>query len=389
MISLIKKECTSFSQKFSHWQEVIESAGRLLEKEGCITHEYTQDMINIVNENGPYIVVMPGIALAHARPEGHVYQNAISVVTLKDGLNFGHSTNDPVKVLFAVAAKTDEDHLKLFQKIADFLMSDDNIQKIKKAKSYEDVFENQTRIQELEGGLIVSCYADQTINAYMDQSDAIRCVAQSCVAGGAKAIRTNLEHVKAVKKVVQVPVIGIKKIYKGDDELHSSFRITPTMKEVDQLVEAGADGIAIDATKRERYDNLTLEQFVQQIKMKYPHIFVVGDISTLEEGKRAYEAGVDAVGTTLSGYTSYSKNPILFGTIPSPDPDYEIIKELKKIGIERVIAEGRVNDGHKMGICLDSGAFAVVIGTSISEPKKIVKTILYDAFNREENDENI
>lgn len=236
-----------------------------------------------------------------------------------------------------------------------------------------------TRIEEIKGGLIVSCYADPSINPYMDNSVAMACVAKSCVAGGASAIRTNLEHVRAIKEVIDVPLIGIKKIYKGQDELNSSFRITPTMKEVDALVEAGVDGIAIDATQRERYDDLTLEEFVSQIKEKYPNIFIVADISTLEEGIRAHKAGVDAVGTTLSGYTPYSKNPILFGTVPSPDPDYEIIEELRKAGIERVIAEGRINDGTKMKKCLEAGATSVVIGTSITEPKKIVKTILYDA----------
>ncbi|MGN1344709.1 MAG: N-acetylmannosamine-6-phosphate 2-epimerase [Traorella sp.] len=237
----------------------------------------------------------------------------------------------------------------------------------------------KNRIDEIENGLIVSCYADFSINPYMDNSEAMKCVAQSCVSGGAKAIRTNLEHVKAIRSVIDVPLIGIKKIYKGHDELNSSFRITPTMKEVDALVEAGVDGIAIDGTQRERYDDLTLEEFVHQIKEKYPHIFVVADISTLEEGIRADKAGVDAVGTTLSGYTPYSKNPILFGTVPTPDPDYEIISELKKNGIKRVIAEGRISDGSKMKKCLEAGAYSVVIGTSITEPKKIVKTILYDA----------
>lgn len=384
MIDFVEKECTAFSQCFQHWQEVIQYAGEMLEKQGHIDHEYTEDMIQMVEKNGPYIVVMPGIALAHARPNGHVHHNAMSIVTLKEGLNFGHSTNDPVKVLFAIAAKTDNDHLRLFQKAANYLMNDENIKKIENAKTYEELFDTKTRIQEVEDGLIVSCYADQTINAYMNNSIAIQCVAKSCEAGGAKAIRTNLEHVKAVKEVVSVPVIGIKKIYKGDDELHSSFRITPTMKEVDQLVEAGVDGIAIDATQRERYDDLTLEEFVHQIRLKYPQIFIVGDVSTLEEGIQANQAGVDAIGTTLSGYTPYSKNPILFGTIPSPDPDYDMIKDLKEAGIKRVIAEGRINDGYKMKKCLHSGAFAVVIGTSISEPQKIVKTILYDAKRREE-----
>lgn len=239
-----------------------------------------------------------------------------------------------------------------------------------------------SRINELEGGLIVSCYADWSINPYMDNDVAISCMAKSCIAGGASAIRTNLEHVKAIRESIKEPLIGIKKIYKDGDTDSPDFRITPTMKEVDALIAAGADGIAIDGTKRERYDNTPLDVFIRQIKEKYPDIFLVADVSTLEEGLFCYKNGVDIIGTTLSGYTPYSKNPIKFGTIPAPDPDYELISELRKAGVEKVIAEGRINDGYKMKKCLDTGAFAVVIGTSITEPKKIVKTILNNCNER-------
>ena len=333
MIKYIKENCVDFYKECHDWKEAIVYAGYLLEKNGYIDHQYINDMVNIIEKNGPYIVVMPGVALAHARPNGHVYQNSISLVTFKNGVKFGHSVNDPVRVLLALAAKSDEEHLKLFQEVALCLMDRKYLHKIFNARSYQDILKDNKNIDAIKGGLIVSCYADSAINPYMDNSIAIQCLAQSCVAGGAKAIRTNLEHVKAIAEVVDVPLIGIKKIYKGDDPLHSSFRITPTMDEVDQLVAAGVDGIAIDGTQRERYDDLSLEEFVNKIKNKYPELFVIADISTVEEGIRASKAGVDAVGTTLSGYTPYSKNPIIFGTVPSPDPDYEIIKELKTAGV--------------------------------------------------------
>ena len=232
----------------------------------------------------------------------------------------------------------------------------------------------------VKGGLIVSCYAGEDINALMAEPVAMACVARSVMAGGAAAVRTNLENVPAVKEAVgpEVPVIGIKKIHgtPGDPD---DFRITPTMAEVDALVGAGADAIAVDGTRRPRYDELTLVEFLAAIKEKYPELPVVADISTVEEGVAAWEAGADFVGTTLSGYTPYSKNPIAFGTLPSPDPDYEIISELRAAGVEHVVAEGRITDGHKMRRALDAGADCVVIGTSITEPRKIVKTILMDA----------
>ncbi len=233
-------------------------------------------------------------------------------------------------------------------------------------------------LERLQGGLIVSCYAGPDFNEEMGKPEVMVCVAKSCIAGGAKAIRTNWENVSAVKAAVDVPVIGLKKIYKSGDMITGDFRITPTLKEVEELLKAGADGIAVDGTIRERYDELTLEQFISAVKKEF-HTFVIADISTVEEGVAAWNFGADMVGTTLSGYTPYSKNPLPFGHLPSPDPDYEIIRELRAAGVEHIVAEGRITNGEKMKKALEAGAHCAVIGTSITEPRKIVKTILMDA----------
>ena len=230
----------------------------------------------------------------------------------------------------------------------------------------------------IKDGMIVSCYAGPDFNTEMGVPETIVCVAKSCIAGGAKAIRTNWENVSAVKKAVDVPVIGLKKIYRSGDMINGDFRITPTLKEVEELLNAGADGIAVDGTIRERYDHQTLEEFIGAIKKEFG-AFVIADISTVEEGVAAWRYGADMVGTTLSGYTPYSKNPLPFGTLPSPEPDYEIIRELKEAGVPYIVAEGRITNGKKMRRALDAGAHCVVIGTSITEPRKIVKTILLDA----------
>lgn len=238
---------------------------------------------------------------------------------------------------------------------------------------------NQKEILErLKGGLIVSCYAGPDFNEEMGKPETMVCVARSCIAGGAKAIRTNWENVAAVKAAVDVPVIGLKKIYKSGDMITGDFRITPTLREVEELLKAGADGVAVDGTIRERYDELTLEQFIRAVKKEFD-AFVIADISTVEEGVAAWNFGTDMVGTTLSGYTPYSKNPLPFGHLPSPEPDYEIIRELRDAGVSYIVAEGRITNGEKMRKALDAGAHSVVIGTSITEPRKIVKTILMDA----------
>lgn len=233
-------------------------------------------------------------------------------------------------------------------------------------------------LEQLRGGLIVSCYAGADFNAEMGVPETMVCVAKSCIAGGARAIRTNWENVKAVKQAVDVPVIGLKKIYHSGDMISGDFRITPTLKEVEELLDAGADAVAVDGTIRERYDNQTLEQFVGAIKKEFG-AFVIADISTVEEGLAAWRYGADMVGTTLSGYTLYSKNPLPFGTLPSPEPDYEIIRNLRAAGVPHIVAEGRITNGERMKKALEAGAHSVVIGTSITEPRKIVKTILLDA----------
>jgi len=235
-------------------------------------------------------------------------------------------------------------------------------------------------IEKIRNGLIISCYAGPDINPEMGYPEVMACVAKSCVNGGAIAIRTNAQNVEAIKKAVDVPVIAIKKIYENGYD--GDFRITATLDVVDELVKLGADAIAIDATKRPRYDDLTIEEFVKAINEKYPDLPVIADISTVEEGVRAWKAGCDVVGTTLSGYTPYSKNPIKFCSIPSPDPDYEIIEELKKAGVENIIAEGRFDSGEKMGKALDAGATAVVIGTAITMPRKAVQEVLYMCEHR-------
>ena len=233
-------------------------------------------------------------------------------------------------------------------------------------------------LERLKGGLIVSCYAGADFNAEMAVPETMVCVAKSCIAGGAKAIRTNCENVAAVKAAVDVPVIGLKKIYRSGDMISGDFRITPTLKEVEELIKAGADGVAVDGTVRERYDGKTLAQFIGAVKKEFG-AFVIADISTVEEGVAAWRCGADMVGTTLSGYTPYSKNPLPFGTLPSPEPDYAIIRELRAAGVPYIVAEGRITNGEKMRRALDAGAHSVVIGTSITEPRKIVKTILLDA----------
>lgn len=130
---------TSLCQRFDDWQQAVTYAGGLLENAGYIRHSYTENMVELVRRMGPYIVIMPGVALAHARPQGDVDRNSISLVTVPEGVSFGNPDNDPVYTVFAIAARSDEEHLLLFQALAKFIGVEENLTRLRQAKRYEDI----------------------------------------------------------------------------------------------------------------------------------------------------------------------------------------------------------------------------------------------------------
>lgn len=212
----------------------------------------------------------------------------------------------------------------------------------------------------IKGNLIVSCQALCGEPLYIENDTIMPLMARAAKRGGAAAIRTNgVKDVIEIKKETNLPIIGlIKKVYEGYEGY-----ITPSMKEVDMLVEAGADAIAFDCTNRKRCDGLSIEEFVKAVKEKHSDILLMADISNLEEGITAANCGVDLVGTTLSGYTSYTEK--LDG------PDYKLVENLvREINIP-VIAEGRIHDPAQAKKMLDLGAFSVVVGGAITRPLEI------------------
>lgn len=213
----------------------------------------------------------------------------------------------------------------------------------------------------LKGQLIVSCQALVGEPLYIENSTIMPLMARAAKLAGAKGIRTNgiLDVVEIKKEVKDIPVIGlIKKEYIGGEQY-----ITVSMKEIDDLVSAGADIIALDCTLRNRYDGKSINEHIKDIKEKYPNIILMADISNYEEGINAQEAGVDIVGTTLSGYTSYSEK--------TEGPNFDLVERLsKKLDIP-VIAEGKIHTPEQAKKMLELGAYAVVVGGAITRPLEI------------------
>ncbi|WP_067140604.1 N-acetylmannosamine-6-phosphate 2-epimerase [Oceanivirga salmonicida] len=220
-------------------------------------------------------------------------------------------------------------------------------------------------LQKLRGQLIVSCQALPEEPLYMEEMSVMPLMAKAAMLAGAKGIRANsARDIIEIKKVVSLPVIGIiKKKYDGGEQ-----HITVGMSEIDALVAAGADIVALDCTLRERYDGLHINEFIAKIKEKYPDILLMADISNFEEGLNAQNNGVDFVGTTLSGYTPYT--PKLDG------PDFELIEKLVKELHVPIIAEGRVHTPEQARKMLELGAFAVVVGGAITRPLEITKRFI-------------
>lgn len=215
-------------------------------------------------------------------------------------------------------------------------------------------------LERIKGQLIVSCQALPVEPLYVEEKSIMYLMARAAKQAGSPCIRTSsVRDVIAIKDETDLPVIGIIKInYEGYDSY-----ITPTMKEIDELVAVDADIIALDCTMRTRGDGSTINDFIKQIKEKYSNILLMADISTFEEGVNAEACGVDFVGTTLSGYTDYS---------PKVDgPDLELVQKLSSTLHIPVIAEGKVHTPNHAVAMLKAGAFAVVVGGAITRPLEI------------------
>lgn len=219
--------------------------------------------------------------------------------------------------------------------------------------------------EQMKGKVIVSCQAVPGEPLYVEEKSIMYLMARAAKQAGTPVIRTSsIRDVTAIKEETGLPVIGLIKVQYDGFESY----ITPTMKEVDALVEAGSDVIALDCTNQKRGDGKSISEFITEVRRKYPDEILMADISTYEEGINAWRLGVDMVGTTMSGYTAHS---------PKTDgPDYELVKRLSAEVDIPVIGEGRVHSPEQAVEMLNAGAFAVVVGGAITRPLEIAQRFI-------------
>lgn len=225
-------------------------------------------------------------------------------------------------------------------------------------------------VEKIRNKLIVSCQALEGEVLYTEEGNIMPLMALAAKNAGAAGIRAQgVRDIVQIKKMVDLPIIGIiKRSYDGMDQY-----ITATMKEVDELVTTGCEIIALDCTLRPRADKTSINDFIKEIKEKYPDILLMADISNLEEGINAEKAGVDFVGTTLSGYTPYTES--------NDGPDFGLIQDLSKNINIPIIAEGKIHYPEQAKKALECGAMAVVVGGAITRPQEIASRFV-DAINK-------
>jgi N-acylglucosamine-6-phosphate 2-epimerase len=197
------------------------------------------------------------------------------------------------------------------------------------------------------GGLVVSC--QPVDGGPLDDDDVVCRLARAAVAGGASGVRVaGAQRVARVRRAVTVPVIGIVK----RDLENFPVRITPLLEDVHDLLDAGADVVAVDATARAR--PVPLPSLLAAIHGA--GAVAMADASCLADGLAAHAMGFDIVGSTLSGYTG--------GPAPQ-EPDLELVRALAARGL-RVMAEGRFNTPAQAAAARQAGAWSVTVGSALT-----------------------
>lgn len=217
-------------------------------------------------------------------------------------------------------------------------------------------------IEPMKGGLIVSCQTQPDEPIYTPNMSTK--FAECAEWAGAVGIRANSpDQIRDIKAHVKLPVIGLWKVWHDDTDVF----ITPTMKEVDALVEAGADIVAMDCTAQITHEGTQAWDLLPQAKAKYPDLITFADVSNAEEARRAVENGADIVAPTLYGYTAETSH--------IEGADYRMFGEFcREFGDKAyVMMEGHIYTPEDAMKCIFLGAHAVVVGSAITRPHYTTK----------------
>jgi len=207
----------------------------------------------------------------------------------------------------------------------------------------------------LKQSLIASC--QPVDNGPMDKVEHVVAMALAAIDGGAKGLRIEgVENVRAVAKATSIPIVGIVK----RDLDNSSIRITPFVKDVEALAEAGASIIAFDGTDRDR--PVAMLELLDAVHES--GCVAMADCADYDTGMMLAKHGCTFIGSTMSGYLDLNNTP--------DAPDYDLVSTWVAQGLN-VIAEGRYNSPERAAKAIELGAFSVTVGSAITRVEHITQ----------------
>lgn len=214
-----------------------------------------------------------------------------------------------------------------------------------------------TLLDRLRGGLIVSVQA--RAGSALDDPHVLAAMAAAAQENGAAGVRIQgVRNLQAVRKRVSIPIVGIiKREYEG----HEPY-ITPTMREVREVLECGAEIVAFDATGRAHPQGHEVAELIAEIHGG--GALAMADCALADDGVCAKAAGADIVATTLCGYTKETRAAVL--------PALDLVRAFAQLGCF-VICEGGIHAPAAGAAALDAGADAVVVGTAITNTEWLVR----------------
>lgn len=225
---------------------------------------------------------------------------------------------------------------------------------------------NRNKLKNLKGKLIISCQAYEDNPLY--GTDNMVTLAKCAIAGGAAALRLCWpDAICSVRKITDFPIIGINKVINPINfDMYQDVFITPNYEAAVDIIEAGCDIVALDGTLRNRTEE-ELGEMIGRLKQNYPHILLMADIATIEEGILCERVGFDIVSSTLSGYTEETRLE------NKKEPDYHLIRQLKKETGCLVNAEGRIWSREHLRKVHGLEPDMITIGTAVTNPMKITE----------------
>lgn len=216
----------------------------------------------------------------------------------------------------------------------------------------------------IKGGLIVSCQMEPHAPGYRE--DSVKSLAEAAIWAGAKGLRINgLNNIMQIRAITDLPIIGLIKVFRNDTEVF----MTPTIKEVRDVVEAGADIIAIDGTDR-LIDGKKGFSIINEIKGKYPDIIILADVRDEIDAVESFKLGADMVAPTFYRFKKDAKSV--------DEPDWEMFAKLCRASKDYgpVLMEGKVWTVDDAIKAMYYGAHAVVVGSAITRPHIIAQRFI-------------